>query len=150
MNDGSRRIEKTLELLAPVPRVWAALTEPAQLAAWFPDAVEGLAPKEGSEGWLVWNEHGRYAITVESLDTERRIVWRWARQSEAALAGGYNTVVEWTLEAREGGGTTLRLVESGFANESDRQENVGGWEHELAELTDYLEGRTHDATQVRA
>ena len=35
-------IEKTLELEASVPKVWAALTDPSQLGAWFPDRVEDL------------------------------------------------------------------------------------------------------------
>ncbi len=131
-------IRKTLELDASPSRVWAALTDPAELGAWFPDRVEDLEPAVGAGGWLAWNEHGRYAITIEAIEPERRLVWRWARKSETSLEGGYNTTVEWTLEARDDGGATLHLVESGFLSESDREQNVGGWKHELGELVDYL------------
>ena len=131
-------IHKTLELGAPPSRVWAALTDPAQLGAWFPDRVDDLGPQAGAEGWLVWDQHGRYAITIQSIEPEHRLVWRWARKTDTPLEGGYNTTVEWTLEPKDDGGTTLRLVESGFLSDSDREQNVGGWKHELGELVDYL------------
>ncbi|MCY3600486.1 MAG: SRPBCC domain-containing protein [Gemmatimonadetes bacterium] len=131
-------INRTIELDASPARVWVALADPAGLGSWFPDRVEGLAPREGSQGWLVWDNHGRYAIAIEWIEAGRRLVWRWARQPETPLEGGYTTVVEWTLTEREGGGTILRLVESGFRTESDRQDNVAGWEHELGELGDHL------------
>ena len=131
-------IKRTIELGASPARVWVALADPAGLASWFPDRVEGLAPEEGETGWLVWNNHGRYAIMIEWLEPGRRLVWRWARKPETPLEGGYNTTVEWTLAEREGGGTILRLVESGFRTESDREDNVGGWKHELGELVDHL------------
>ena len=133
-----RPIERTLELDASPARVWVALADPEVLGSWFPDRVEELAPEEGAAGWLVWDNHGRYAIEIEWMEAGRRLVWRWAREPETALEGGYNTTVEWTLAPRPGGGTVLHLVETGFRTESDRQDNVGGWEHELGELTDYL------------
>ncbi|MDE2720800.1 SRPBCC domain-containing protein [Candidatus Palauibacter polyketidifaciens] len=131
-------IDRTVELDASPARVWVALADPDGLASWFPDRVVGLVPQEGATGWLVWDRHGRYAIAVEWMEAGRRLVWRWARKPETPLDGGYNTTVEWTLTEREGGGTILRLVESGFRTESDRQDNVGGWEHELGELADHL------------
>ncbi len=131
-------IHRTLELDASPARVWVALADPEGLGSWFPDRVEGLAPEEGSQGWLVWDNHGRYAIAIEWMDAGRRLVWRWARKPETPLEGGYNTAVEWSLTEREGGGTILRLTESGFRTESDRQDNVGGWEHELGELVEHL------------
>ena len=131
-------IEKTLELEASVPKVWAALTDPSQLGAWFPDRVEDLPPQVGSEGWLVWEDHGRYAIEIDSIEPENRLVWRWARKSETALEGGYNTTVEWTLTPRDDGGTTLHLVEHGFKSDGDREQNAGGWNHELGELVEHL------------
>ncbi|WP_419164452.1 SRPBCC domain-containing protein [Candidatus Palauibacter sp.] len=131
-------IYRTLELDAPAVRVWAALADPERLGSWFPDRVEGLEPEEGASGWLVWDDHGRYAIAIEALEAGWRLVWRWARKPETPLAGGYNTTVEWTMAERDDGGTTLYLVERGFRSQEDRQDNVGGWEHELGELVDYL------------
>lgn len=133
-------IERTLDFAAPPDRVWRALTEPSELAAWFPDDVEGLEAATGGGGWLVWDQHGRYAIRIEVFEPPRRLVWRWARRSETVLDEGPTTTVEWTLEARDGGGTTLHLRESGFLTPKDREDNVGGWTHELGELAELLRG----------
>jgi hypothetical protein len=37
------------------------------------------------------------------------------------------TLVEWSLEERADGGTTLRLRESGFTRPEDRAGNEEGW-----------------------
>ena len=49
-----------------------------------------------------------------------------------------STRVEWTLDPREDGGTTLHLKESGFLTDKHHQENTGGWDSELGELVDFL------------
>ncbi|MDH3734932.1 MAG: SRPBCC domain-containing protein [Gemmatimonadota bacterium] len=131
-------IEKTMTFAASPERVWEALTDPAELASWFPESVEGFTPAPGGEGWLVWDNHGRYAIRMEAYEPRTRIVWRWARESETPLEDGPTTRVEWRLEPSETGGTLLHLHESGFLSTEARGQNVMGWEHELGELTDYL------------
>jgi len=139
--DNQQRVDvitRTLELVASPERVWQALTDPAQLAAWFPDRVDDLEPRAPSSGWLAWDAHGRYAIRVDQAEAPRRLVWTWARTADTPLAAGPTTRVEWRLEPRQGGGTVLHLTESGFATAQDRAENVAGWEHELAELVEYL------------
>ncbi len=131
-------IERTLELDASPARVWRALTDPRELAAWFPDRVDDLVPGEEGEGWLFWKDHGRYAIRLELVESPSRLVWRWARDAETSLDAGPTTTVEWRLEPLEGGGTKLHLRESGFARPEDRAGNVAGWEHELGELVAHL------------
>ncbi|MFQ5678786.1 MAG: SRPBCC domain-containing protein [Gemmatimonadota bacterium] len=127
-------IERTLELAATPERVWRALTDPEELARWFPDRVEGTDLAAGSEGWFWWEDHGRYAFRLEAVEPPHRLVWRWAREKETPVDGATTTQVEWTLEPRAGGGTTLRLRESGFLRPEDREDNVKGWAAELAEL----------------
>lgn len=44
------RIERTIEIAAPLERVWRALTSAAELSAWFQVTIEGeIAP--GNEVW---------------------------------------------------------------------------------------------------
>lgn len=132
----SLAIEKTLELRADPERVWAALTDPAQLGAWFPERVDGL---DGTpDGWLVWDAHGRFAIRVVESERPRRLVWTWARESDTALDEGPTTTVEWTLQTTESGGTRLHLRESGFLTREAREQNDGGWDQELGELVEHL------------
>lgn len=132
-------IERTLELSAPPERVWRALTDPEELASWFPDETVDLDVREGGDGWWVWNEHGRYAVRFDVVEPPRRLVWTWAREADTPVAGSETTTVEWELVPREDSGTTLRLRESGFLTEEAREQNVAGWKHELGELVELLE-----------
>ena len=117
-------VERTLELAASPERVWRALTDPEELASWFPDRVDQSAFGPGAEGAFIWESHGAFAFRVEA--------------AEMPLVEGVSTTVEWLLEAREDGGTTLRLCESGFVREEDREGNARGWDAELAERVELL------------
>jgi uncharacterized protein YndB with AHSA1/START domain len=133
-------VEKTLKFAASPERVWRAITDPDELSRWFPDRVDGGELQPGVEGGWLWEDHGRYAFQVEVMDPPKRLVWRWARDADTALEDGVTTTVEWLLEPTPDGGTVLRLRESGFALEKDRDVNDGGWDAELSELVALLDG----------
>ena len=128
---------KTLHLKAPQSVVWRALTEPEQLAQWFPDRTD-LQPVPGAEGVFDWEKHGKFAVRLEEIVPESRLVWSWARKPDIPLNAGHRTRVEWSLEPSAEGGTILNLRESGFQNEKGRAENDGGWDQELGELVTHL------------
>lgn len=44
-------IERTPGLEASPERVWRALTDPAELSAWFPDEARDLAVRPGGDGF---------------------------------------------------------------------------------------------------
>jgi uncharacterized protein YndB with AHSA1/START domain len=133
----SNVVEKTLQLTASPERVWRALTEPVELARWFPDETD-LEPRVGSRGSFDWTAHGKYAVRIEAMEEPRRLVWTWARDADVPLDDGPRTTVEWRLEPRDGGGTTLYLRESGFTEPKYRDLNDAGWDKELGELMEYL------------
>ena len=130
-------IERTLELSASPERVWKALTDPQELAAWFPDEAEVDVRANGG-GWWRWEKHGRFAVRFEIVEAPRRLVWSWSHEPGKAIDEVPTTRVEWTLTPRAGGGTTLTVRESGFLTEKHRKENTEGWEHELGELRAHL------------
>lgn len=130
-------IERTLELRAAPERVWRALTEAGEIARWFGDTAE-IEAREGAEGWFGWEKHGRFAVRVERCEPPRRFAWRWARKKDTPLDESPSTLVEWELQARGDGGTTLKLRESGFERPEDREDNVGGWKSELGDLLELL------------
>ncbi|MDX1643246.1 MAG: SRPBCC domain-containing protein [Thermoanaerobaculia bacterium] len=130
-------VEKTIHLDASPERVWRAITEADELTAWFPESIEWEA-RQGGEGWLGWQSHGRFAARIEAFEPPRFLAWRWAREPDTSLDETDTTLVEWTLTPRDGGGTTLHLRESGFVAESYRDENDAGWDHELGELVEHL------------
>lgn len=131
-------IERRIELAASPERVWAALTDPRELAAWFPDEVTDLEARAGGTGWLRWARYGRYAVRLEVYEPPRRLVWTWSREADVPVGEGSSTRVEWRLEPRGEGGTMLFLRESGFLEAKHREENESGWTQELGDLRVYL------------
>jgi uncharacterized protein YndB with AHSA1/START domain len=129
-------IERELDLAASPERVWQALTDSAELAAWFPQRAE-LPTRVGATGWMEWDGHPRFLVRIDAFEPERRLVWTWASSRDADFDASA-TVVEWTLEAAPGGGTTLRLRETGFDSIEARRGNVLGWVDELGELLVFL------------
>jgi len=131
-------IERTVELDAPRERVWRAISDPAELERWFPTRAEWEL-KPGAIGSFFWEGFGSYPIVVEQVDAPRYLAWRWGNQADAGLeVTGEMTLVEWWLDDRPDGGTTLRLRESGFTYPDHRTGNEVGWDEELAELRELL------------
>ena len=136
-NVEERVIERTLEFDAPIERVWSAITEPAELSQWFGhDTRLELVP--GSDGAMIWREHGSFAVRVEVVEPPHRFVWSWVHEAGVAFEDAPSTRVEWTLESRDGGGTVLYLRESGFRTDLHFSQNTEGWGEELAELVDFV------------
>jgi uncharacterized protein YndB with AHSA1/START domain len=136
--EGIAAIERELELAAAPDRVWRALTDSSELARWFSQRAE-IPTHEGGIGWLEWDGHPRFAVRIDVFEPERRLAWRWASSAEPNFDDSAN-LVEWTLEPARGGGTTLRLRETGFENADSRRGNVEGWIEELGELLTLLAG----------
>ena len=132
-----RTVEKVLELDVTVEKVWSAITDPTELARWFGDEAE-VDLRPGGDAAMTWENHGRYAMRVEEVDPPRRLVWSWVHEPGVAFEDAPATRVEWTLTPREGGGTTLRLCETGFRTDLHHRQNTEGWDAELAELTTLL------------
>jgi uncharacterized protein YndB with AHSA1/START domain len=116
MND---RIEKTIELKAPVARVWKALTDHEEFGKWFRVKIDGpFAPGEVSRGHITYEgyEHLRWEAVVQRMEPMRLFSFTWhpyAVDPKVDYSGEPSTLVEFTLE-KTAGGTLLRVVESGF------------------------------------
>ncbi len=130
-------IERVLDLQAAPDRVWAALTDPAEISQWFGTETE-LELTVGAEGWFTFGDEGRFAVRLEALEPPTRLAWRWAEDPDTALDAGPTSLVVWTLEPGRDGGTTLRLRESGLRAERNLEMNTAGWFEELAELRGHL------------
>jgi uncharacterized protein YndB with AHSA1/START domain len=131
-------IERTLELSAAPAKVWRAIADPGELSRWFPNRAEWDL-KPGGEGTFYWEEYGSYPIQIVSVNEPRYLAWRWGNQADVGIdAAEETTLVEWWLDERPDGGTTLRLRESGFTTEVHRDGNEHGWTEELGELVELL------------
>jgi uncharacterized protein YndB with AHSA1/START domain len=130
-------VERTLDLQAPPERVWAALTEPAEIGGWFGSSAE-FKPEPGASGWFDFGANGKVAYRVEAVEPGRHLAWRWAGELGAALDDESSTLVEWWLEPSAAVGTRLRMRESGFRDGRSLEHNTSGWLEELGDLLDHL------------
>ena len=113
------RIEKTIELKAPVSRVWRALIDHREFGSWFRVRLEGpFVPGQVSRGQITYPgyEHYRWEAVVQKMEPERLFSFTWhphAKDQSHDYSGEEPTLVEFTLE-KTATGTLLRVVESGF------------------------------------
>jgi len=145
------RIEKEIELKAPVSRVWRALTDHEEFGEWFRAKLDQpFEVGEVSKGKITYPgyEHYEWQATVVAMEPERLFAFTWhpgaVQPSEAA--GEPATRVEFHLQSTADGGTHLRVVESGFsALPEDRREtafrqNEGGWEAQMGNIRTHVDG----------
>ncbi len=135
------RIERELLLPHPIEKVWAAITEPAQLVQWFGQTAE-VDLRPGGAMLLGWDEHGTSDALVEAVDPPTRFAFWWPA-GDGPLTEENRTLVDFNLAPTDDGGTRLQLVESGFAalasGAAQHADNTGGWEAELGDLVAYLD-----------
>ncbi|HVS32844.1 MAG TPA: SRPBCC domain-containing protein [Thermoanaerobaculia bacterium] len=141
-----KRIEKSVEIHATAGEVWEALSNAEELKRWFPLDAR-VRPGEGGALWLSWGEGSDWETPIE--------VWQPGKHlrtvDTTAVEGGEprRVAVDYLIEAQGGGTTVLRLVHSGFANDTwdDELDSMGaGWAAFLAHLKHYLE---HHRGQAR-
>ncbi|WP_305788304.1 SRPBCC family protein [Symbioplanes lichenis] len=139
------RIERTLHLAHSPERVWAALTTAEGLGTWFGQRAE-VDLRVGGVAKLSWDSGDTAALTIERVEAPRVFAYSW--EIHGLPAGDpRRTLVEFTLEPT-GAGTTLTVVETGFAQVPDAdahrtayEGNTQGWTNELGELVAYLDGQ---------
>lgn len=135
------RIERDTLIEASLDRVWSLVAQPG---FWVADkaSLPGTVAKEGDSLVLKNSEHGDFPVRVEKVDPPTYLAYRWTSAFPGEeLREDNSTLVEFTL-TEEGGGTRLRVVESGFAalagSEELRSQNLKdhtqGWPMELDAL----------------
>jgi uncharacterized protein YndB with AHSA1/START domain len=146
----SDRIEKTIDLKAPVARVWKALTDHEEFGQWFRVRLDRpFKAGEVTRGHITYPgyEHLRWEAVVEKIEPERCFCFSWhpyAVDPNADYSGETPTLVEFTLEPIATG-TRLRIVESGFdrlpphrRDEAFRM-NDRGWSIQTGNLAQHVE-----------
>jgi uncharacterized protein YndB with AHSA1/START domain len=139
-----------LNIDVPIEAVWKAITEPSELANWFPLGAESELGPGGSITYS-WGSEMICSCQIEAWEPGRhlRTSWMEAGENRPSLA------VDWHLET-DGGGTVLRLVHSGFGQTADFDDEFEGtrhgWTFELRSLQQYLNhhrGQTRRAFWLR-
>jgi uncharacterized protein YndB with AHSA1/START domain len=142
------QIEREIVIAAPVERVWAMLTEGEHVGVWFGTGEPAkIDLRPGGTMYLDHGPHGVFLNTIEAVYPPRFLSYWWAHPFPGEQAHKENaTLVEFTL-TEEGGGTRLRVVESGFTRlpvpEDERrassERNSDGWRAILEEVRAYTE-----------
>jgi uncharacterized protein YndB with AHSA1/START domain len=129
-------------------RVFAACTDPAQMARWF-----------GPHDWRVTElaadvvVGGRFAFTMigpqgemaaegiyEKIEPPHCLVhsWRWTESTTRDPLDGVTSRVTYVLE-QDGAGTLLTFTHEGLADHQSSESHEQGWKEALAKLSDLLE-----------
>jgi len=151
------RIEKRIELKAPISRVWRALTDYKEFGEWFRVKLEGpFVVGQISTGHITYPgyEHVRWEAMVQRMEQERLFSFTWAHPKsfdKASYSPDYSkeptTLVEFRLE-KTATGTLLVLTESGFDKlPADRRleafrRNEGGWTEQMKNIENHVAKNT--------
>ena len=135
------RIEKRIELKAPVSRVWRAITDYREFGEWF--KVKITHP-----GY----EHVQMRMTVVAIEPERLFSFTWhpyGLDPKVDYSKETPTLVEFRLTKSGDGalGTLLEITESGFDKvPSERRDeafrmNDSGWAQQVKNIESYVAAR---------
>jgi uncharacterized protein YndB with AHSA1/START domain len=143
------RIEKRIEIAAPVPRVWQALTDSRQFGEWFLVKMEGpfvagkpVAGQITHPGY----EHVRMEVVVEAIEPQTLFSFTWhpyAVDAKVDYSQEESTLIEFRLQPTPGG-TLLTVTESGFDKiPAERRaeallRNDGGWAQQMKNIQAYV------------
>ncbi len=133
-----RTIELSVEIQAGPDAVWDAISQGEGLRRWFPLEAE-VTPGEGGSVTLSWGPGCEGTAPIRDWQPGRRLSWVEKPADPAAEP----IAVEFSIQAAEGGKTTLRLVQSGFAAGEEWSEYIdvldSGWRYFLFNLKHCLE-----------
>jgi uncharacterized protein YndB with AHSA1/START domain len=133
-----RKIEREIRIQAPADRVWEAWADPVKISQWFTDRAGGFAEPGATITWFFDAFHFHISYQVLCSEPGKSYTIRWEEPPPGREPG----VLEIKL-SQAGGVTTMRLVESGFregAEWNEEYEGVSsGWTMALALLKNYAE-----------
>ncbi len=153
VSSSTDRIEKRIEIHAPVARVWRALTDYQEFSAWFGVKLESpFVPGQATRGHITHPgyEHLVMEVVVQKMEPERLFSYHWhpyAIDPQVDYSQEPPTVVEFVLE-RAATGTLLTVTESGFdaipAHRRDEafRMNSQGWAIQIERIAHHVSTTT--------
>src|ERR1700689_2669030 len=145
----TERIEKQVELKAPVSRVWRALTDYREFGEWFKVKLDApFVAGQVSRGHITHPgyEHMKWEAVVQKMEPERLFSFTWhpyGIDPKVDYSKETPTLVEFHLE-KIPGGTLLKVIESGFDKvpagrraEAFRM-NSNGWAEQVKNIEAYV------------
>jgi uncharacterized protein YndB with AHSA1/START domain len=143
------RIDKRIELKAPVTRVWRAITDYREFGSWFKVRIKGpfvAGQKAQGQITIPGYEHIQWNVVIRKIEPEKLFSFTWnpyAVDPQADYSHETPTLVEFRLE-KTAAGTLLTVSESGFDQvpASRRAEafrmNDGGWAQQVKNIEEHV------------
>lgn len=140
MNDEkTRSIEVTLDLPQPPERVWQAVSQAEEYENWFPLRAQ-VEPGQGGKVVWSWEEPWEFNMDITIWEPRKKLQLREEKAPQGVKPVPLTVDIE--LNDNQKGGTTLRLVHSGFGRGADWDEffeaHQNGWTTELDQLRVYM------------
>ena len=128
--DGRAALRFERRLRHPVARVWRALTEPEELAHWFPSAVTVDLRLGGAMAFeLAGHDLPPMSGEVVELDPPHRLAFLWGEE-----------LLRFELEPADGGAATLLRFTHLLTERDTAARNAAGWHVCFDRLEDHLGG----------
>ena len=144
------KIEKVIELAAPVSRVWRAITDYREFGEWFRVVLNGpfevgqvIRGKVTHPGYA----HLEFVAITKTVVPEELFAFTWCPGSADSGVDPWSepqTLVEFKLEA-SATGTKLVICESGFSalpkdlRDRSFRENSDGWDAQVKKISNHVE-----------
>ena len=146
----SDRIEKTIDLKAPIERVWRAVSDHKEFGTWFQVELEApFVAGQEARGRITYPgyEHVVWKAKVVAIEPLTRLAFTWhpyGVDPDIDYDQEEPTLVEFKLEPIATG-TRLVVVESGFdkvpahRREEAFRMNDGGWTQQVQNIRAHVE-----------
>jgi uncharacterized protein YndB with AHSA1/START domain len=146
----TNQIEKTIDIAAPIERVWRALTDHTEFGEWFRVKLEGpFVVGNTTRGQITYPgyEHLLWHAAVTAMDKPDLFAFTWhpyAVDPDVDYSDEPQTLIEFRLKPTPAG-THLTVTESGFdkipahrRGEALRM-NDGGWTQQVKNIKAHAE-----------
>jgi len=147
----ARMIEHDITVAAPLDQVWALVTRPEHIAAWFGDGRPGVVDlRPGGRITFQHGPHGAIPGRIEAVDAPRHVAFRWVVTDpyDEEPTPANSTRVDLQLTPDAAAMTRVHVTEQGYdqltlpaADRAARyQANDQGWPRILERLRAYSVG----------
>lgn len=141
-------IEREIYIDASPEIVFEVVSHPDHVQQWWPDEAH-YEPVPGSTGEIVFGPRDSdgtvVPFTVVDAQPPRTFAFRWTQPAGEAATPNNSLLVSFDLTP-SGGGTILKMTESGFrqlglgaaAAEEQYEDHVVGWDYYMPRLVTYV------------
>lgn len=128
-------IKHYFAIMAPVERVFAAVTEQEGLASWW--TRETVAePRVGAINEFTFGERWHNKMKVTALEPNRRVEWECIEAAQEWVG----TTITFDLEPRDDGATLVRFGHNDWAEQTDFFADCNyNWGYYMRSLKQYVE-----------